>query len=91
MKNMWKNRWKHNGIWATLWWKYMPGVEIEVKWPRFERADPNDYYRPWLEEFVGRQGWDWDWKIGNIEEDTLIIRFRRGRHHDAALVMLMWG
>lgn len=25
-------------------------------------ADPNDHYRPWLEENIGRQGWDWDWR-----------------------------
>ena len=39
----------------------MPSVTINVKWPVDEvSADPNDHYRPWLQEHVGRQGWDWN-------------------------------
>ena len=63
---------KFQTLWQKLWWKYMPTVEIEVKWPHgkitvdethpswdwtmsakyqtFDTADPNDWYRPWLEE-----------------------------------------
>jgi len=59
-----------------LWWRFTPGVEIKVRWPRgwvvldehpdgsrvsTESADPNDHYRPWIESHVGHQGWDWDW------------------------------
>ena len=74
-----------------LWWKFMPGTIIKVKWPRgaivydtdpgwvLQSADPNDHYRPWLERHVGRQGWDWDWRIGQVattngERDTIRIK-----------------
>lgn len=61
-----------------LWWRFMPGKTIRVKWPhgwtepipaagggtiQLQSADPNDHYRPALEKHVGKQGWDWDWMI----------------------------
>lgn len=60
----------------NLWWRFVPGTTITVKWPNgwvllhddglggqihTESADPNDHYRPDLEKLVGRQGWDWNW------------------------------
>lgn len=63
-------------------------------------ADPNDHYRPWLEEHVGRQGWDWNWRIGNIAppppglgktKDTLIIKFRRAKEKHATIAALRWS
>lgn len=94
-----------------LWWRFMPGVEIEVPWPRgwtepepapgggfiqFESADPNDHFRPWLEKNVGRQGWDWEWRIGKVAaqtnvQDTLVIKFRRGREKYATIAALRWA
>jgi len=65
-----------------LWWRFMPGVIINVQWPRgwvilhehpdgstvsAESADPNDHYRPWLEKNVGRQGWDWNWGVAGTD------------------------
>ena len=62
----------------TLWWQFMPGATIKVRWPvgwtepqpapgggfiQIESADPNDHYRPWMEANVGKQGWDWDWTM----------------------------
>ncbi len=62
-----------------LWWRFMPGVVINVRWPRgwvvlhedpdgsmvsVDSTDPNDHYRPYLEKHVGRQGWDWQWGMG---------------------------
>ena len=52
-----------------IWWKFMPGTTITVKWPRTEwivlhddgstlTCDPNHHYRPWLEKNVGKQGID---------------------------------
>lgn len=66
-------------ILSTLWWKYIPGTVIEVKWPvgwvilywddvSTESADPNDHYRPYLEKYVGRQ--HWDWRLGNAVADN---------------------
>ena len=101
-----------------LWWRYMPGVEIEVPWPVGNiivndedprwvdlggavwvdlgtSADPNDHYRWWLEKNVGRQGWDWNWRIGRVSaetnvRDSLVIKFRRGREKWASLAALQW-
>jgi hypothetical protein len=62
-------------ILSMLWWKFMPGTEIEVRWPfgwvildddgagnqtSAESADPNDHYRPYLEKHVGKQCIDWN-------------------------------
>lgn len=102
----------------ALWWKYMPGVEIEVPWPAGHivvddkdprwvdlggavmvdlgfSADPNDHYRPWLEENVGRQGWDWEWRHGRIaaatgERDSLIIKFRKDKSKYATIAAMRW-
>ena len=63
-----------------LWWRLMPGVVINLPWPKgwvilhedpdgscvsTQSADPNDHYRPWLEANVGRQGWDWNWGMAD--------------------------
>lgn len=91
-----------------LWWYFMPGVVIRVKWPKgfyvvlnemsdgsrvgTESADPNDHYRPWLEEHVGRQGWDWNWGMGNMDatENRLTIKIRRKYAKYATIAKLMW-
>lgn len=102
--------------WRTLWWRLMPGTTIRVAWPtgwtepvpaagggfiQMESADPNDHFRPWLEQNVGRQGWDWDWRLGEITGaqgsangptyltgDYLDIKFRRGREKYATLFIM---
>ena len=53
-------------------------------------ADPNDHYRPWLEANVGRQGWDWNWRIASTDGNILAIKFRRGREHWASVAALRW-
>ena len=102
-------------ILSNLWWKYMPGTVIEVRWPtgrviqdfidqyktntELLSADPNDHYRPSLERYVGKQGWDWDWKIGSIAAtngmgtvgyDTLLIKMRKGKDEYATFAKLKW-
>lgn len=54
-------------------------------------ADPNCHYRPWLEANVGRQGWDWNWRVSDIENNPLIIKFRRGKEQWATLAALKWS
>lgn len=77
---------------------------VSVPWPRgwtaidhlgtqFESNDPNDHWRPWLESNVGRQGWDWDWRLdsrlqGNY--DNVEIGFRRGRKKEMISFTLRW-
>lgn len=55
-------------------------------------ADPNDYYRPWLEANVGQQGWDWDWRLtdNDIAENQLTIKFRKSRTSWASIAALRW-
>jgi hypothetical protein len=98
-----------------LWWKWMPGKSITVSWPVGEvrvrqeesglwdyvrSADPNDFYRPWLEENVGKQGWDWDWRVGPVAAenhfgtkgyDSLIIKFKRSKAKWATAASLLWA
>lgn len=111
------------GFIDSLWWKFMPGVEIIVKWPvgyvvvgeddprwdwtlsacnqQFKSADPNDHWRPWLEKNVGKQGWDWNWKLGAftainndstvVGTDFLVIKFRKKKSELATIFKLMYG
>lgn len=98
---------KH-GFRRGLWWRFMPGVVIKVRWPTGETrikqepsgiwdyvksADPNDHYRPWLENHVGRQGWDWDWTVsGNdLSENTVTIKFKKGKEYWATVAALKWS
>ena len=58
-------------------------------------SDPNDHYRPWLEEHVGRQRWDWNWRMGTIAtqtgmRDTLVIKFRTGKEKYATIAAMRW-
>lgn len=89
-------------------------VEIDDSMPQWDwtigpakyvvaSADPNDHYRPWLEKNVGRQGWDWDWRLGPITGaqgskngptiltgDYLVIKFRKGKAKYATMALLKW-
>lgn len=80
----------------------MPGVIVNVRWPsgpvansfeeQYNSADPNDHYRPFLEQHVGRQGWDWDWGMGNRDatDNRLTIKIRRAKARWATVVVLQW-
>jgi hypothetical protein len=58
-----------------------------------ESADPNDHYRPWLEQNVGHQGWDWNWKMmdDDVAMNRLTIKFRKGRERQAVEAALRWS
>lgn len=98
-----------------LWWQFVPGVVIKVRWPvgiirvgpshrlgwtgigeyfeYVESADPNDHYRPWLEENIGPQGWNWNW--GMVDNDamnnTLTIKIRQRYSKYATIAALKWS
>lgn len=98
-----------------LWWRFMPGVVINVKWPKgqikvgpshrdgwsgvgpefeyVDSADPNDHYRPWLEQHVGRQGWDWDWGMADYDAtlNRLTIKIRQKYAGHATIATLKWA
>jgi hypothetical protein len=50
--------------------------------------EPNIKYRPWLEENVGVQGTDWDWKIHSVDGNSLAIDFNK--EDSAILFELKW-
>lgn len=104
-------------IWHQLWWRFVPGVIINVRWPTgvitagpgpedprwvdyggaayvtYESADPNDHYRPWLEQHVGRQGWDWNWGFVNtdVTDNRLTIKIKQNKKDYALLAAMMWS
>ena len=64
--------------------------------PEFEyvdSADPNDHYRPWLEQHVGRQGWDWNWGMANRDatDNRLTIKIRQKHAKYATLAVIKWS
>ena len=115
----WANRtgWMPYGLnlYDKLWWRFMPGVVINVAWPKgplvvdhndprwvdlggavwvsIDSADPNDHYRPWMEEHVGKQGWDWNWGLDNNDaaDNRLTIKIRRKHEKYATIAALKWS
>jgi hypothetical protein len=94
-------------LWQKLWWRFMPGVVINVKWPKgwvvlhedpdgskvsADSADPNDHYRPWMEQHVGRQGWDWNWGMANndVAANRLTIKIRQKHANYATIAAIKW-
>lgn len=98
----------------VLWWKFVPGVVVNVKWPTGDvivgpdsrawsgmgpmrelvfSSDPNDHYRPWLEEHVGRQGWDWNWGMADRDaiDNRLTIKIRQKHASCATVLALRWS
>lgn len=61
-------------------------------WVEFDSADPNDFYRPWMEQYVGRQKWDWDWGfVGNDANDNcLTIKVRQTKAKYATIIAMRW-
>lgn len=103
-------------LWQKLWWRFMPGEVINVRWstgnivvdhndPRWcdwggavwvdlgFSADPNDHYRPEMEKYCGRQGWDWNWGIADndVAANRLTIKIRRKYANYAILLAIKWA
>jgi hypothetical protein len=91
-----------------LWWRFMPGVVVNVRWPKgwvvlheapdgscvsTESADPNDHYRPFLEQYVGRQGWDWNWGMADRDaiDNRLTIKIRQKYAKYATIAAIQWS
>lgn len=109
----WKGKYLHwiprgLNLYDKLWWRFVPGVVINVAWPRgwvvlhaapdgscvsAESADPNDHYRPWMEQHVGKQGWDWNWGVANtdVSDNRLTIKIRQRHQEHAIIAKLMWS
>ena len=112
-----QNHWLPCGlnIKEKLWWRFMPGVVVNVAWPKgqikvgpihrygyagygpefeyVDSADPNDHYRPWMEQHVGCQGWDWNWGMADRDttENRLTIKIRQRHAKYATLAAIKWS
>ena len=114
-----QNHWLPCGlnIRDKLWWRFMPGVVVNVRWPTgvivagpgpedprwhdwggaayitFESADPNDHYRPWMEQHIGKQGWDWNWGMADRDasENRLTIKIRQKYAKYATIAAIQWS
>lgn len=89
-----------------FYWRVMTGATVTVTWPKLLQTqtpagpfiitgDPNDAYRPWLEEHVGKQGRDWQWHVQfgfpvGRPTDNVTIHLRRGKTKFAPMIGLMW-
>ena len=95
-------------ILQKLWWRFVPGVVVYVKWPKgwvvlheapdgscvsTESADPIDHYRPWMEQHVGRQGWDWNWGLADRDasDNRLTIKIRQKYAKYATIAAIRWS
>jgi len=103
-------------LWQKLWWRFMPGEVINVRWSTGNivvdhndhrwcdwggavwvdlgfSADPNDHYRPEMEKYCGRQGWDWNWGIADndVAANRLTIKIRRKYANYAILLAIKWA
>ena len=87
---------------SLLFWKLIPGLVITLKWPNGvclvkyyddvykeeQSADPNDHYRPYLEEQVGKQFRTWDWKL---DGDNILLKLRFDKKDVATMIGLKWS
>ena len=67
--------------------------DVGATWVEIESADPNDHYRPFMEEWIGKQGWDWSWYMGNNDaaENRLTIRVQKKYSVYASHIAIMWN
>ena len=92
-------------IFYILRWKYWLKSEVSIPWPRgwtrpdhlgnsSDSSDPNEHYRPWLEQHAGPQGRSWDWMLDRDSVDEqgwadIKIKFRDAKI--ATLFVLTWS
>lgn len=55
---------------------------------RSGQQEPNEHYRPWLEEHVGKQCVDWNWEIYSMNPDMVSVFFANSEH--ATLFEITW-
>ena len=95
----------NNNMLARAWWRWVPGVEIRVKWPQgwvvlnempdgsktsAFSADPHDHYGPWMEQHVGKRGIDWHWRLSQEGPYTSRVHIKiRNKHAKWATIAAM--
>ena len=62
-------------------------------WVEIESTDPNDHYRPFMQEWIGKQGWDWDWYVGDtdVQDNRITIRLKKKYEVYATHIAIMWN
>lgn len=105
MASILKYRWYNR-----LWWQWMTGYELILPWPDgwvyldnhiAREATPDDAYKLWFDENVGKQGIDWDWfqhprfsayilNVPRYANDCILIKIRKGKGAAATLAKLTW-
>jgi len=102
-------------LWQKIWWRFVPGVVINVRWPQgkvrvgpshrqgwaglgeyfeyVESADPNDHYRPTMEQLVGKQGRHWQWGVADndVAANRLTIKIVKSRAKYATMLAIKWA
>lgn len=74
-----------------LYWFIPVGAVINLPWPTHPTSDPNDCWREYLEDEVGRQGVLWDWRVGNCNEFASTVDIKFLRKKDAVIFALKYG
>ncbi len=102
-------------LWQKIWWRFVPGVVINVRWPTgkitvdedhplwdwtigpsrymVESSDPNDHYRPTMEQLVGKQGRHWQWGVADndVAANRLTIKIVKSRARYATMLAIKWS
>lgn len=76
-----RDRTPHGILTSTLankiFWGLKFGETVVLGWPK-SKQDPNDTWRPWLENNVGLQGFDWNWRVNFKDRNFKIdLKFRK--------------
>lgn len=81
----------NSGLVDKIYWGFNFGETIIVEWPK--KQDPNNEWRTWLEKNVGRQGFDWHWKVDYTKAKSsgfqIKIKFRKKVY--ASMFVLLFG
>ncbi len=65
---------------------------VAIPWPTENirgSTCPNEVFRPWLEEKIGKQQRAWDWKQCDHDVNQIEVRFKRS--NDAMMFKLLYG
>lgn len=80
--------------WKKIFWLGLDGTVITVRWLSLKETLE---WQVWLEKYVGKKGWAWDWRTSvnpnnpyELRFGLLDIKFRPGNEEAATYVMLKW-
>jgi len=103
-KPRWIKKWYHKIWWQVvpgteIKVKWPAGPVIKTFEDQYKSddelfsSDPNDHYRPELTKIVGKQTRDWDWELkdNDVSDNTLTIKFRKGKEKYASYFAVKWG